>query len=121
MFEHYRQPILSRKEFFMRMLRCLALALGLLVITLLIGTLTFHYTEKLSWIDAFLNSVLIMTGLGLVNILNTPLGKLFTAFYALFSTLVFFTILAIIFTPLLHRLLHHLHLEIDNRRDPQDK
>jgi len=116
MFEHYRQPLLPSSDFLMRMLRCAILAFSLLVITLLIGTLVFHYAEHLYWIDALLNSVLIMTGLGLVSAINTGFGKLFTIFYALFSTLAFFSILAILFTPLLHRLLHRLHLDMESRR-----
>jgi len=116
MFEHYRQPLLSRSDFIMRMLRCVVLAFCLLAITLLTGTLVFHYAEHLYWIDALLNSVLIMTGLGLVSAINTGPGKVFTIFYALFSTLAFFSILAILFTPLLHRLLHRLHLDIESRR-----
>ncbi len=116
MFEHYRQPLLSRPDFLIRMLRCIALSLALLTITLLFGTIAFYYLEHLSKIDAFLNSVLIMTGLGLVTILNTSSGKLFTAFYAIFSTLVFFSIVVILITPLLHRLLHHLHLDMESKK-----
>jgi hypothetical protein len=116
MFEHYRQPLLPKTAFFKRMLRCIAAALGLLTFNILVGTIVLYFAEHFSWMDAFLNSVLIMTGLGLVNVLNTPHGKLFTAFYALFSALVFYTTLAIIVTPLLHRLLHHLHLDIESKR-----
>jgi len=116
MFEHHQQPLLSKSAFFIRMLRCAMVTLALLILTLLIGIIFFHSTEHFSWIDSFLNSALIMTGLGLVNILNTCSGKLFTAFYALFSALAFYTILAIILTPLLHRMLHHLHLDIESKK-----
>lgn len=54
MFEHYREPLLSRPDFIMRMVRCVILAFSLLVITLLIGALVFHYVEQFSWMDAFL-------------------------------------------------------------------
>ena len=114
MFEHYRQPLLSRRAFLMMMLRCAVFSFGLLSATLLIGTLIFHTVEHLSLVDAFLNSVLIMTGLGLVNSVNTVQGKLFTSFFAIFSSLVYFSILVILFTPVLHRLLHHLHLELED-------
>lgn len=122
MFEHYRQPLLPRSAFVKRMLRCISLAFLLLTLTILTGTLVFHQVEHFSVLDAFLNSVLIMTGLGLVGILNSPAGKMFTAFYALLSTFIFYIILAILFSPLLHRLLHRLHLDIDSQRyDPKDK
>ncbi|MDD5634655.1 MAG: hypothetical protein PHW46_05210 [Candidatus Omnitrophica bacterium] len=116
MFEHYRQPLLSRSAFFLRVLRCAAVAFSLLVLALFMGTAVFHYIEQLSWIDSFLNSVFIMTGLGLMGGLGTVQGKLFSSFYALFSALIFYAVLAIIFTPLLHRLLHRMHLDIENRR-----
>ena len=62
MFEHYRQPLLPHPAFFKRMLNAVIISLALLVSTLLIGTISFHYIEHFAWIDAFLNSVLIMTG-----------------------------------------------------------
>jgi len=111
MLEHYHQPLLSPPEFLRRILRSVIAALALLASTILIGTTVLHFLERFSWIDAFLNSVLIMTGLGLVNALTTAGGKLFTAIYALFSALAFYATIAIMLTPLLHRLLHRLHLD----------
>jgi len=115
MFEHYRQPLLPHKAFYLRMLRSVALSFLLLGIAVLIGSITFHYLEKFSWIDAFLNCLLIMTGVGTVGTVNTAAGKIFTGIYSLISTFIFFAILAIIFTPLLHRLLHRFHLDIDRK------
>jgi hypothetical protein len=115
MFEHYRQPLLPPQAFYLRMLRSIGVACLLLIITLLIGSITFRYIEHFSWIDAFLNCVLIMTGVGTVGIVNSPAGKIFTGIYSILSTLIFFTILAIIFTPLLHRLMHKFHLDIDRK------
>jgi len=115
MFEHYRQPLLGRQAFYRRMLRSIIISLLFLITTVLIGAVTFHYIEGFSWIDSALNCVLIMTGVGTVGIINTSAGKIFTGLYSIFSTLIFFTILAIIFTPLLHRLLHKFHLDIDKK------
>lgn len=115
MFERFHQPLLSHQAFLLRMLRCVGISFCLLVFTLAIGTAVFHYAEHFSWIDAFLNSVMIMTGLGLVNSVNTSGVKIFIAFYSLCSAFVFFSILAILFTPLLHRLLHHLHLDEEEK------
>ena len=112
MFEHYRQPLLPRQEFYLRMLRSVAVSLLLLVATVLAGAAAFRIIEGFNWLDAALNCVLIMTGVGTVGIVNTAAGKIFTGIYSIASTLVFFTILAIIFTPLLHRLLHKFHLDI---------
>ncbi|MBF0522271.1 MAG: hypothetical protein HQL24_04355 [Candidatus Omnitrophica bacterium] len=116
MFEHRHQPLLSRQDFIKRMFKSVGLAFSLLVLILLIGTAGFHNIEQFSLIDAFLNSVLIMTGLGLVNSVNTPYGKLFTSGYALLSALFFYAILAILITPLFHRLLHRFHFDVDDKR-----
>lgn len=111
MFERYNEPILTHSEFFIRMLRCVLLAAALLVLSLAIGTMMFRGVERFSWIDAFFSSVLILTGIGMEKALSTPAGKLFTSLYALFSTMIFYMILGILFTPLLHRLLHHFHFK----------
>ena len=115
MFEHYRQPLLPAKAFYLRMLRSVVIAVLLLLITVMIGSVLFHSLERYSWLDSVLNCVLIMTGVGTVGSASTAAGKIFTAVYSIFSTLVFFTILAIIFTPLLHRLLHKFHLDVDKK------
>ena len=101
MYEHYREPLLARREFYLRMLRSSIVSFLLLIVTVLIGTIIFRFIEGFTWIDAALNCVLIMTGVGTVGIVNTTVGKIFTGIYSVFSTLIFFTILAIIFTPLL--------------------
>lgn len=41
---------------------------------------------------------------------DTP-AKLFAAIYAIFSGLVFIGIVGILLTPVMHRVLHHFHLD----------
>jgi predicted Na+-dependent transporter len=113
MYERYHQPLLPLRAFYRRMLRSLAFSFSLLIGTVLTGSAAFHFIEKFPWLDSFLNCALIMTGVGTVRTVNTAAGKVFTGIYSLVSTLVFFTILAIIFTPLLHRLLHKFHLDVE--------
>lgn len=113
MLEHYRQPLLSKKEFYLRILRSVVFSLLLLVTTVGIGAIAFHFTEHYNWLDAALNCVLIMTGVGTVGVVNTSAGKVLTGIYSIISTLVFFAILVIIFTPILHRILHKFHLDLD--------
>ena len=65
--------------------------------------------EHLSWTDAFLNASMLLGGMGPVNIpVSTP-DKLFAGFYALYSGMVFIVTAAIIFTPVLHRVLHRFY------------
>lgn len=115
MFEHYKQPLISQQGFILRMLSCVGISLIVLSLTSITGILAFHYLEGLAWIDAFLNSVLIMTGLGTVSIINTAAGKIFTSIYAIYSSIAFFGVIVILVAPILHRLLHHFHLDIDGQ------
>lgn len=110
-FEHKSQPLLPYSQFLKRMMRCALCAFVLLSVTLSFGTWGYHFIEHQGWIDALLNSVLIMTGLGIIGELKSFDGKLFTIIFSLLSPVVFYSILAILFTPLLHRFLHSFHLD----------
>ncbi len=111
MYEHKSEPLLPRRQFFLRLLRHACFALGLLMVSLGIGVLGYHFFEKLSIVDSLLNASMILGGMGPVNLLQTEGGKLFASFYALFSGIVFLVVVGIIIAPLAHRLLHRLHLE----------
>src|ERR1041384_3622769 len=78
-----------RAVFVHRVLRSLALALGIIGLSLGLGIVGYHYCEGLSWLDALLNASMILAGMGPVNELHTSGGKWFASFYALFSGGVF--------------------------------
>ena len=113
MYEHRSRPLLSRIEFFFRVLRHGALAFGIVFAALGIGILGYHEFEGMPWIDATLNASMILGGMGPVNPLNTVDGKLFASAYALFSGVVFIGVMGIVLAPFAHRLLHHFHVEAD--------
>jgi hypothetical protein len=56
---------------------------------------------------------MILTGMGPVIEMKTATAKLFSSFYALYSGIAFLSITAVFFTPLIHRMLHILHVEDD--------
>jgi hypothetical protein len=86
-----------------------ALALGVIGASLGAGMLGYCYFEGLSALDAFLNSAMLLGGMGPVNAPVTAGGKLFAGVYALFAGLVFIVTAALIFTPIVHRVLHKFH------------
>jgi len=47
-----------------------------------------------------------------VDHLEPSAGKLFAAFYALFSGISFIAFVGVLFAPVYHRFLHKLHLDI---------
>ena len=112
-YEHHTEPLISPGAFAFRLAAHGGFAFALVVVSLGLGALGYHFSERMPWIDAFLNASMILSGMGQVNELHTSGGKLFASFYSLFSGVVFLVAVGIIFAPLVHRLLHRLHLESD--------
>ena len=104
------KQILPLKVFVVRVIKYFLFSSILIVFSLTIGTIGYRYYGHISWIDAFYNASLILTGMGPVNTMETTPAKLFASFYALFSGIVFLSTVAIIFAPIAHRLLHLLHI-----------
>jgi len=115
MYERRHEPLISRSAFLLRLLRHAGAALGVILVSLLIGILGYHMFEGLSWVDALLNASMILGGMGPVAELHTTVGKLFASFYALYSGVVFLVIAGILLAPVFHRVLHHFHLEDDEK------
>ena len=86
---------------------------GLLIISggVGIGTLGYHLAGRLNWLDAFLNASMILSGMGPVDRMESSIGKVFAALYALFSGLVFIGVIGVVAAPWVHRLFHWIHLE----------
>lgn len=113
MYESRKQPVLTRARFARRLLGHAMMAIGLVSASLVLGMSGYVFFEHLSWIDAFLNASMLLGGMGPVNPPQTPAGKLFAGFYALYAGLVFIVTAALMFTPVLHRVLHRLHLDAE--------
>jgi hypothetical protein len=94
-----------------RLFRCFLAAQAVVAGALLLGTVGYHWFGNVGWLDALYNAAMILTGMGPVDRMDSAGGKLFATFYALFSGIVFLTLMAILITPLYHRFLHHFHLE----------
>lgn len=113
-FEHHTQPIATRAEFTRRMLRFSLFAAGIILFSLCIGILGYHYLESLSWIDSLLNASMILGGMGPVNNLQTNAGKIFASFYALYSGIVLLASVGVLGAPIFHRFMHRFHLELED-------
>lgn len=111
LYENRRQPLLSRRRFAYRMWQHFLVALALILVSLLIGIGGYHALAHFSWIDSFLNAAMLLGGMGPVGDIPTSSGKLFAGFYALYAGLVLLVSTAVLLTPLLHRVMHRLHLE----------
>ena len=116
-YEHRSQPLLPRRLFLGRLLWHVLVAFILLFVALGLGVLGYHVLERLSWLDSLLNASMILGGMGPVAVLQTPAGKLFASFYALFSGVIFLVVAGIVVAPIAHRLLHRLHLDEEKDAD----
>ncbi|MBI1794705.1 MAG: hypothetical protein HYR70_11010 [Chloroflexi bacterium] len=113
MYEHHKQPLASRRKFLKRLALNAVIGAGILFISLGIGMLGYHFLEGLSWIDSLLNASMILGGMGPVDRLQTPAGKIFASFYALYSGVILLASVGVLAAPIFHRFLHHFHLADD--------
>jgi hypothetical protein len=109
MYESRKQTPLAHGSFARRLLMHLGIAVLVVAASLAIGMLGYRHFEQLSWIDAFVNAAMLLGGMGPVNPLQTDAGKVFAGCYALYAGLVFIVTAGLLFTPILHRLMHRFH------------
>ena len=111
MYERRTQPLSPRRVFYARLTRSGTLGAAIILASLCIGMAGYHYFEKLSWLDAFTNASMILSGMGPLAPIQTTGGKLFAGCYALFSGIAFVSSIGVIFAPIFHRFLHKFHLD----------
>lgn len=111
MYERRTEPLLPRPKFYRRLARSISWGIGLITGSIVIGILGYHFLDHLGWVDAFLNAAMILSGMGPVAELHGTAAKLFAGIYAIYSGVALISTTAIIFAPIIHRLLHRFHLE----------
>ncbi len=112
-----KKKLLPRRVFLFKLGRNFLVSIALILLSLSIGALGYHYLEDIPWLDAYLNAAMILTGMGPVNTLSTSAGKLFAIIYSLFSGVVFLSAAAVSFAPIAHRFLHRFHLDLEDESD----
>lgn len=111
MLEKKQQRLLPKKQFYHRLLRSFLVGMALVAFSLTIGICGYHFVAGLSWIDAFVDASMILSGMGPLSQLHSNGAKLFAGCYAIYCGLSLITIAAVILTPVVHRGLHKFHLE----------
>lgn len=111
MFESRTETLAPRRVFLRRMLKFSGFGAVVAVTALGIGVLGYHYIAGFGWVDSLLNASMILGGMGPVGELTSDAAKLFASFYALFSGLVFISVMGIVLAPAVHRGLHLFHLD----------
>jgi hypothetical protein len=119
MFERRHQPLQPLHQFAIRMGKSVAIAVGIDVIALLVGSVGFRRFEGLEWPAALLNAGLVATGNGPITRMQTAAGQIFLLLYAILGVIVFAAVVSVVVAPVLHRTLHAFHVDmppIEERR-----
>lgn len=120
MFEHRHARLLSRRQFLNRLARTIAAGLAFIGISLGAGMLGYHLLEGRTWVEAFADAAMILSGMGPLEAPKTQAGMIFAGCYALYSGLALITSVGVMAAPVLHRFLHKFHLEEeDAHRSPK--
>ena len=108
----------ARPRFRQHMLKHLAeqglYAAALIVFSIMLGMAGYHWIVGLPWLDAFLNTTMLLGGMGPVDAMRSGAGKIFAGIFALYSGLVFLAVTAFVLAPVFHYVLHRFHWEADH-------
>jgi hypothetical protein len=114
-FDHKDAPLASPATFAGRIAGNILAATLIVAVALAAGMAGYHYIEGLGWLDAFLNAAMLLGGMGPVDAMKTDAGKLFAGAYALACGLLFVLVTGVVLAPVLHRILHALHVPDDDK------
>lgn len=114
--QNYQAKVRAPRRVFARqLLVCVSVAGVLIGLSLIAGVAGYHFPEGMTWIDAFVNASMILSGMGPVTELQTSEGKFFAGCYALYSGLALILVTGLILAPIVHFVLHRFHLEAKSR------
>ncbi len=119
MYESHSEPLLSRRDFAVRLALHFGISSLLILGSLAAGAVGYHLTQGMDWLDATLCAAMILTGMGPVGALTQKTAKLFAIIYSLYSGVAFLAFTGILIAPIAHRLLHKLHM--DEGEDGEEK
>jgi len=112
-FENKKQKVVPFKKYIIRQLRYFSVACLLILFSVWLGVWGYGYYGQLNLVDSFHMACMILTGMGPVNEMRSESAKVFSSLYALYSGVAFLSSVAVFFAPIVHRLLHILHVESD--------
>jgi len=108
-YESRKSHPLTRRHFIRRIGLHVVVVIILFMVSLGVGIWGYAHFEGLPWRDGFLNSAMLLGGMGPVDPPHTDAGKMFAGMYALFAGLLFIVAAGLLLGPPLHRLLHTFH------------
>lgn len=113
-FEHKSSPLAPRVKFRRRLLTYAFSGIAFILFSLFVGATGYKILLHITWVDAFYNASMILTGMGPAIELHDDAAKVFVTIYSIYSGVAFLTAVGVIFAPLLHRWLHMLHAPLQD-------
>ncbi|HKS40901.1 MAG TPA: hypothetical protein VJX74_09850 [Blastocatellia bacterium] len=111
MFTHKQKKLAPVSVFIKRLAFSIIISSLFILVTLAMGIAGYHWIAGFGWVDSLLNASMILGGMGPVGELQTTGAKIFASVYALLSGLVFVGVMGVMISPILHRMLHRIHID----------
>ena len=126
MFERRSDPLISKPRFLRRIVIAFLITLGLAALSIALGTVGHRLLfEDLTWSDSYLRTCLILAEHDVKHDGNarpkSALGTVFAGLFGLYARLVFVSLVAILIVPIVHRIIHRLHLTEEGDDGDRDK
>lgn len=106
-----KHPQSETTYFFKHFARNLTIGLFLTVTFLCIGMIGYRTYGDGSWVDAYTNAAMMMSGVGALSIPKSDPGKIFAGTYALLSGMCFLLVNGLIFSPIFHWIFRQAHVQ----------
>ena len=117
-YERKHQRPISQSAFARRMAIHIASGGVLVGTALVIGMVGMKFTEPtLSWLDSYLNTAMLIGGMGQIDPPHTAAGKAFAGTFALYAGLVVILVTAVMLAPVVHRVMHRFHAETRSEKE----
>jgi hypothetical protein len=101
----------SRQKLIRRLLLHLSFSLAVLSASLGVGMWGYSHFEHMGWRDSFINSAMLMSGMGPVKTDLSDDGKVFAGVYALYAGLVVIAVTGLLLAPAVHHVMKQAHWE----------
>ena len=116
-FEKRHHKLASSQVFSQRLLRHGFVALGTIIAALAIGMAGYMGFEGMEFADAFVNSAMILSGMGPMGELQFDSTKIFAGLYAIVCGLLLFAVAGLMLVPVFHRILHDFHVDDNDKKN----